>query len=264
MDRKNFIYKVGDEIIEEKEALKDLGVWMSSDCNFKEHIALTAKFGRRMSGWLLRTFKTRAPEHLLPLWKTLVVSKMEYACQLWSPHRINEIQELEQVQRVFVRRIDRDSNNYWERLKNLQLYSLQRRRERYIIIYAWKILEGTVPNPSPGDFRAQHHPRFGRTCARKAVSSCSQRIKTIQAESFFGAGPRLFNCLPRDIRDLKGVSTEAFKRRLDKFLTSLPDEPPIPHGPTSRGAASNSIIDQLQYLKCEQRCGSGGSPDWPW
>ncbi|XP_076066109.1 uncharacterized protein LOC143039753 [Oratosquilla oratoria] len=215
IDCRNFIYKVGEEIIEEKEALKYLGVWVSSDCKFKEHIAQTAKFGRKMNGWLLQTFKTQAPEHLLPLWKTLVVSKMEYACQLWSPHKINEIQELEQVQRVLARRIDNDSNNYWERLKNLQLYSLQRCTEHYIIMYTWKILEGTVPNPSPGDFMAQHHPRFGRTCARKAISSCSQHIKMIQAESFFSVGPCLFNCLPRNIKDLKGASTEAFKRRLD-------------------------------------------------
>ena len=29
--------------------------------------------------------------------------------------------------------------NYWERLRELKLYSLQRRRERYIIIHIWKI-----------------------------------------------------------------------------------------------------------------------------
>ncbi|MPC13244.1 hypothetical protein E2C01_005968 [Portunus trituberculatus] len=29
--------------------------------------------------------------------------------------------------------------NYWERLKELRLYSLQR-RERYLVMYVWKIL----------------------------------------------------------------------------------------------------------------------------
>ena len=39
--------------------------------------------------------------------------------------------------------------SYPERLSVLKLYSLQRRRERYIIIYVWKILECQVPNFSP-------------------------------------------------------------------------------------------------------------------
>ena len=35
---------------------------------------------------------------------------------------------------------------YWDRLKKLHLMSLQRRRERYCIIHAWKILNDLAPN----------------------------------------------------------------------------------------------------------------------
>ena len=35
------------------------------------------------------------------------------------------------------------------RLNALRLYSLQRRRDRYIVIYMWKILENLVPNLIP-------------------------------------------------------------------------------------------------------------------
>ena len=38
------------------------------------------------------------------------------------------------------------SKDYSEALKNLKLYSLQRRRERYIILHTFKIFEGLVPN----------------------------------------------------------------------------------------------------------------------
>ena len=38
------------------------------------------------------------------------------------------------------------SHTNWQSLKELGLYSLQRRRERYQIIYLWSILEGQVPN----------------------------------------------------------------------------------------------------------------------
>jgi hypothetical protein len=36
--------------------------------------------------------------------------------------------------------------DYWEHLKSLRMCSQERRRERYRIIYTWKILEGQVPN----------------------------------------------------------------------------------------------------------------------
>ena len=34
--------------------------------------------------------------------------------------------------------------NYWEKLKELRLYSQERRRERYQVIFLWKISQGMV------------------------------------------------------------------------------------------------------------------------
>ena len=57
---------------------------------------------------------------------------------------------VEKVQRSFTKFISGMTGlSYTERLTVLKLYSLQRRRERYIIIYVWKILEGLVPNLNP-------------------------------------------------------------------------------------------------------------------
>ena len=54
---------------------------------------------------------------------------------------------VEKVQRSFTRFISgMEGLPYPERLTVLKLYSPQRRRERYINIYVWKILEGLVPN----------------------------------------------------------------------------------------------------------------------
>ena len=68
-----------------------------------------------------------------------------------------------------------------------------------------------------GVIKGQHHPRFGRTCER-SVSSCSQRLKIIQAESYTNVGTRLFNCPLKEIRELTRISMENFARKLDKFL----------------------------------------------
>ena len=263
-------YNVNLHNITEKDAVRDLGILMNSDCTFTDHIENISNSARQMSGWILRTFKSRDPNHLLPLWKSLVMSKLEYLCQLWSPEKTGDIQKLEQIQRTFTRKLrpfQQHKLNYWERLKELKLYSLQRRRERYCIIYTWKILENKVPNPLPeekGGIKSQRLPRLGRTCYRRVLDSSSQRHKTLLSTSFLNVGPRLFNSLPKDIREMTGCTIEAFKRSLDKFLQRLPDEPPIPHGPAPRGARSNSIPDQLQYIRMEERCGGGGPPGRPW
>ena len=58
---------------------------------------------------------------------------------LTSPIKKKDIEEIEAVQRTFSSKIAGMKHlNYWKRLKELNLYSLQRRRERYTIIYVWK------------------------------------------------------------------------------------------------------------------------------
>lgn len=64
---KQFQYKVDNEEIEVKHTLGDLGVWMSDDGKFGTHISHTTKTPQWLSGWILRTFQTRQPQHLLPV-----------------------------------------------------------------------------------------------------------------------------------------------------------------------------------------------------
>ena len=84
---------------------------------------------------------------MLILLKSLVIPLLEYCCQLWNPWKAKDIQAIEAIQRTFTYKITEVQHfDYWERLHELKLYSLQRRRERYIIIYIWKITQHMVPN----------------------------------------------------------------------------------------------------------------------
>ena len=63
------------------------------------------------------------------------------------PFKAKDIKLLESVQRAFTKHIQgMHTYSYADRLSMLKLYSLQRRRDRYTIIYVWKILESIVPN----------------------------------------------------------------------------------------------------------------------
>ncbi|KAK3884508.1 hypothetical protein Pcinc_011225 [Petrolisthes cinctipes] len=73
--------------------------------------------------------------------------------------------------------------------------------------------------------------------------------------------PRMFNSLPQDIRNKTGCSVHNFKKELDKFLKTLPDEPPVQGYTANCRAASNSIPDQMDLLRRDARDGSsGGAP----
>ena len=110
---------------------------------------------------------------MLTLWKSLILSEHDYCSQLWSPLRTGLVQSLEQLQYYFTRKIQNVSHlSYWDQLSALRLYSLERRRERYVAIYTWKMIEGIVPNIATGQaaLMAKWHPRRGRECIVPGVS----------------------------------------------------------------------------------------------
>ena len=95
-------------------------------------------------------------------------------------------------------------------------------------MYIWKILEKIVPNPSPVYITEQISGRRGRVILRISLpSSSTARVKTLRDGSFMVSGPKLFNCLPRKIRDITGVPIDKFKQALDNELKKVPDEPPV-------------------------------------
>ena len=142
----NFQYTDPDgNIIEEKKHLRDLGVEVSSDLTFSIHIENVVCASTRMVGWVMRTFRRRSRTIMLTLWKSLIQSKLDYCSQLWSPSDQSSISKLEGVARAFTARVDNmDGLDYWERMFKLGMYSQERRRERYQIIFIWKLSQGLV------------------------------------------------------------------------------------------------------------------------
>ena len=84
------------------------------------------------------------------------------ASQLWSPYLLKHVYLIEKVQRAFTKHISGMCFlSYSKRLEVLKLYSLQRRRERYGIIYVWKMIEGLVPKVAGDLDRGRFRPRLG-------------------------------------------------------------------------------------------------------
>ena len=174
---------------------------------------------------------------------------MEYCCQLWCPKKQYLIRNIESIQRHFTAKINgMNGLNYRQRLSKLKLYSLERRRDRYIIIYVWKIIQGLAPNMLGKDqLKTIDNPRLGRMCLLPPLNNKSPKgVQTLKENSFSVHGPKLFNELTPEIRNFNG-SMEAFKSRLDGFLSTIKDEPYDPVEPLT--AASNSLKDQIMSLR---------------
>ena len=74
--------------------------------------------------------------------------------------------------------------------------------ERYRIMYIWKILEGYAPNC--GVEETPINPRIGRKIKIPTLAKNGRTaIQTLRENSFQINGARLFNSLPKEIRNMK-------------------------------------------------------------
>ena len=139
------------------------------------------------------------------------------------------------------------------------LKNFERRRERFQVLYIWSIIEGKVPNFSHsennkvvGGINWYNHIRHGRKCMIPTLSrSKNQRLVT---KSFRWRGPRLFNALPKSLRNMTGCK-DKFKKSLDEFLQKVPDEPQVPGYTIMRITDSNSLVDMINHMHWTQRVG---------
>lgn len=197
---------------------------------------------------LLRTFNTRDPGPMMILWKSIILSRLDYCSQLWSPSNVNEIQKIESLQRTFTTYIINMNNlDYWQRIKSLKLYSIERRFERYSIIYVWKLCEDLVVKPLEFEVTSLYS-RTGRRFIMKCLPNVARSTQTLIFNSPINKAMRLFNKLPANIRNINMTTVDKFKRALDKFLARVPDEPGVQGYVKLRQANSNSIADQMNYI----------------
>ena len=117
--------------------------------------------------------------------------------------------------------------SYSERLADLKIYSLERRRERMQILYLYKVILHKVPNPG---FEWTYCTRNKLTIKPKTSGKVGW-AHTLRNNSFSVVGPKLFNSLPSIVRELPDTTRTTednisyFKRNVDKYLGYIPDTP---------------------------------------
>ena len=219
-----------EELIFPVPDVRDLGVQLSSSRNgpFSTHIALIVRRASLLAGWVFSVFRDRSPSVMLTLYKALIRPILEYCCLVWSPSSPGEIQAIENVQRCFTRRVSgMEGADYWERLRRLNLMSLQRRRQRYALIHVWKTYHNLVPDSTGMRKDFDNTGRLGVQLknAPKYITKADTKRANQLFDSFGVQAYSLWNKLPVEVNSCSTL--ESFKSALGGFLSSFHDRPPV-------------------------------------
>ena len=198
---------------------KDLGVIISSDLKPQKHCKEVIKTANKLMGFIGRTFEYKSEKVIRTLYNSLVRPHLEYCVQFWCPYYKKDIDKLERVQRKMTKMIPRLRNkSYEERLKELNLFSLTKRRLRGDMIEVFKILKG-FDNINVNDFFKLDRSNVTRNNGYKIIG---KRFTSHEAKHFFvNRVVNVWNGLPAQVVESNTIDT-SFKNRLDKYLARNP------------------------------------------
>ena len=180
-----------------------------------------------------RAFHYRTKNTLVPIYKTFIRPKLEFSVAAWCPWLERDKNVLEKVQERMVRLLsDARGNSYKEKLKDIGLMTLVRRRERGDAIETFKTLNGFNRvdknewfNIETDDQRPTRRnviiDERGET-RRKNVLKIETARLDVRKNCFNIRAARTWNEIPDEVREKKTVN--GFKNAYDKWISESQKE----------------------------------------
>ena len=185
------LYQIDDNILQHVEMATYLGVLLTGDLSFSDHIRETVSKANRKLGFLKRNLKQCPSQMKKTAYLSFVRSGLEYSATIWDPHTDIESDALEMVQNRALRWIcgfgPWDECSITQLRADLDLKTLRARREQQRLTLMYKVTHGEVAvAPSdlglealPSRLRANHEHCYKEKKARTDRLKYSMVHRTI-------------------------------------------------------------------------------------
>ena len=194
---------------------KDLGVIIQSNIQSDSHIDRIFGETYNVIKNVGLAFHYMDKEMMKKLLVTVIRPRLEYAQVVWSPYKKKHIKKLERLQRMATKMVPEIRElTYEERLRAMDLPTMEKRRERGDLIQIFKLLNGMdIVDNKDLLMRGEIVGRSTRGHSMKLRKGrCLQDVKK---HSFPQRCVEMWNELSEEVISAKSV--HSFKERLDKY-----------------------------------------------
>ena len=169
----------------------------------------------RVAGLLFNSFKHIDLNCFRNLYCVFVRPLLEYGSVVWYPTKIKDVDAIERVQRKTTKKAPGLRNySYEERLRLLQLPTLEERRYRGDLIHIFKIIRGFVDVRWANAIKSKHQDLIGPKTRGHKLQYNKESFKDSNRMNFFvNRVANNWNSLPENIVMAENVNQ--FKAQLD-------------------------------------------------